>query len=291
MSENIIVTGATGHLGTQVIKFLLERLPSSSISAFARSADKARDLEALGVKVRLGSYDDYPSMLAAFSAVDKLYLVPSSEFGKRLLQQTSAVNAAREAGVRQIFFVSFQRTNEGPDSPMAGIANDYIATEAAIKQSGLAFTILKHPLYMEALLNLCGAALKTGTLYTPAGEGRVSYAARVDLAEAAAVVLTTYGHESETYEFSGPLSYSYPEIATILGEVCNKHITYVSPSVEQFLQTQAKAGIPVEASRYGVIFADAIRQGEFDHPDTTLEEFLGHPAIGPREFLTTALGM
>jgi len=291
MSDRIIVTGATGNLGKKVIGFLLEKMPSSQLSVFVRNEDKAQDLKAQGITVKLGNYDDYPSMVSAFTGVDKIYLISSSEIGKRLQQQTSAINAAKEAGVKQVFFTSFQRTTEDTSSPLGALGKDYVATEDVLKTSGLAYTIMKHSLYMEVILPLCEKALQTGTIYTPAGEGKVSFAARVDLAEAAANVLTTYGHENEIYEFSGPLSYSYGDIANILSELSGKKIDYVSPTAEIFQQEQLKAGITVERSRFALVFGEAIRRGEFDHPDPTLEEFLGRNPLDPREFLKTILGL
>jgi len=291
MSDRIIVTGATGNLGKKVIGFLLEKMPSAQLSAFVRSQDKARDLLAQGITVKLGNYDEYPSMVSAFTGVDKVYLISASEIGKRLSQQISAINAAKEAGVKQVFFTSFQRTTEDTSSPLGVLGKDYIGTEEALKTSGLAFTILKHSLYMEVILPLCVKALQTGTIYTPAGDGKVSFAARSDLAEAAANVLTTYGHENEIYEFSGPLSYSYADIANVLSELSGKKINYVSPTAETFQQEQLRLGIPVERSRFALVFGEAIRRGEFDHPDPTLEEFLGRNPLAPREFLKTNLGL
>jgi NAD(P)H dehydrogenase (quinone) len=291
MSDRIIVTGDTGNLGKKVIGFLLERMPSSQLSAFVRNDDKAQDLKAQGITVKLGNYDDHPSMLSAFSGIDKIYLISSSEIGRRLQQQISAINAAKEAGVKQVFFTSFQRTTEDTSSPLGALWKDYIGTEEVLKTSGLAYTVMKHCLYMEVILPLCERALQTETIYTPAGDGKVSFAAQADLAEAAANVLTTYGHENEIYEFSGPLSYSYADIANILSELSGKKITYVSPSAEIFQPEQLKAGIPVERSRFALVLGEAIRRGEFDHPDPTLEEFLGRNPLDPREFLKTTFGL
>jgi NAD(P)H dehydrogenase (quinone) len=291
MTHDVIVTGATGNLGKRVLAFLLEKLPASQLAALVRSEDKARELGEQGITILPGNYNDHASLVNAFREVDKLYLVPGVEVGNRLQQQLNVVNAAREAGVRHLFFVSFQRSTEDPNAPGSILARDYIGTEQAIKKSGMVFTILKHPLYMEGILPLCEKALKTGTLYTPAGEGRISFAARTDLAEAGAFVLTSFGHENETYEFGGPKSYSYREIAEILSGLSGKKINYVSPNPDEYQREQLKAGIPVERSKFGVIFGNAIQRGEFNHPDTTLQEFLRHEPLQPYDVLKTAFGM
>lgn len=287
----ILITGATGHLGKAAVDFLLKKISASEIAVLVRDTSKASDLLAKGVDVRQGDYDDYASLVKAFKGIDKLYLVSGSDIVKRSQQQANAVKAAKEAGVQHVVYTSFQRNNETESSPIALVAKAHIDTEKLLKASGLTYTILKHSLYMDMLPIFIGdKVLQTGTIFQPAGEGKVSFASRLDMAEAAATILTTSGHENKSYEISGNSSYSYNDVAKIITEVSGKKITYVSPSQETFQAELTKAGVPAEYIGLFASFSEAIKQGEFDKPDATLEKLLGRKPTALKEYLKGVYG-
>lgn len=103
----ILITGATGNYGKATIDFLLKKgIQANSISALVRNEAKAEDLKAKGINLRIGDYDNYASLVKAFKGVDKLLLVSGSDVADRTKQHENAVNAAKEAGVRHIFYTS-----------------------------------------------------------------------------------------------------------------------------------------------------------------------------------------
>jgi NAD(P)H dehydrogenase (quinone) len=284
----ILVTGATGHLGKAAAEFLLKKTSPSDIAVLTRDAAKASDLAARGVEVRKGDYSDYASLVKAFQGVDKLYFVSGNDVINRLQQHINVVKAAREAGVKHVLYTSFQRKNESGTSPIALVAGSHISTENLLKESGLAYTLLKHTIYMEMLPLFMGdKVLENGVIFQPAGDGKVSYASRIDMAEAAANILTSSGHENKAYDISGPTSYSYHDIAAIISGLAGKKITYVSPTSEEFKQALAKAGVPPEYIGLFASFNEAFKLGEFDHPDNTLEQLLGRKPTSLSEYLKT----
>lgn len=288
----ILVTGATGPLGSAVVKFLTEKIEPSSIAVLARNPAKAEALKTLGVDVRQGDYEDYASLLKAFQGVEKLYFVSGSDLMKRGGQHMNIVNAAKEAGVKHIIYTSFQRKNESDSSPIALVANTHIDTEKAIKDSGLTYTIMKHNVYMDMLPMFIGEkVLENGTIFLPAGDGKAAYATRVDMAEAGARVLTSEGHENKEYEISNTESVSYGEIANDLSELSGKEIKYVSPSQEVFKAELTKLGVPEMYIGINAGFSEAIRQGEFDFPTTDLEKLLGRKPTPVKAFLKKAYGV
>jgi NAD(P)H dehydrogenase (quinone) len=287
----ILVTGATGPLGNAVVHFLVKKIAPSSIGILTRDPAKAADLKALGVDVRQGDYDDPASLVKAFQGIDKLYFVSGTDIVKRGVQHMNVVNAAKEAGVKHVVYTSFQRKNETETSPIAIVAKAHIDTEKALKASGLAYTFMKHNVYMDMLPMFVGEkVLETGTIFLPAGEGKAAYATRVDMAEAGAQVLAGEGHENKVYEISNTESVSYTEIAGILSELSGKEIQYVSPSQEDFKAELTKLGVPEMYIGVNAGFAEAIRQGEFDFPSTDLEKLLGRKPASLKAFLKEAYG-
>lgn len=287
--NKILITGATGQLGRAAVNELLQKVNSNDISVLVRNPEKAEDLKAKGVKVIKGDYNDYASLVAAFKGVDKLYFVSSSDVMNRFAQHQNVVKAAVEAGVRHIIYTSAQRTSEDGTSPIALVADAHWQTDNLIKQSGLTYTILKHGLYADILPMFMGdKVIETGTIFLPAGDGKASYASRNDLAAAGAIVLTTEGHENKVYEFGGPVSYSFYDIAGILSELSGKTIQYVSPSVEVYSEQLKSFGVPDQAIQGAATFCVAIAQGEFDYPSGDLERFLGRKPETVKEFLKDA---
>jgi NAD(P)H dehydrogenase (quinone) len=111
----ILVTGATGGLGSATIDFLLEKTAPANIAALVRNPEKAADLRAKGIEIRVGDYNDTASLVAAFTGVDKLYFVSGSDVATRTAQHQNVVQAAQQAGVGHIVYSSFDRKTEDGD--------------------------------------------------------------------------------------------------------------------------------------------------------------------------------
>jgi len=284
----ILVTGATGPLGKAVVEFLLQKTPASNIAALVRDPAKAEDLKAQGVDIRQGDYNDYASLVKAFTGIDKLYFVSGNDIPNRSVQQANVVRAAKQAGVKHALYTSFLRKNETSTSPIALVAQAHLETEAALMAGGIAYTILRHTLYTDMLPFFMGdKVLESGVIFQPAGEGKVSYALRTDMAEAAANILTSQGHENKIYEIAGNDAVSYQEVAKIMSDLSGKSINYISPTQESFREELTKAGVPEHYIGLFGGFAEGIKQGEFDHTDPTLEKLLGRKPVSVKEYLKT----
>lgn len=287
--STILVTGASGQLGEAAVNELLKKVNANSISVLVRDQAKVADLKEKGVKVSQGDYEDYASLVAAFKGIDKLYFVSSSEIVNRFAQHQNGVKAAVEAGVGHIFYTSAQRGSEDGTSPIALVADAHWKTDNLIKESGLTYTILKHGLYTDILPMFMGdKVIETGMIFLPAGDGKSSFVSRKDFAVAAANLLTTDGHENETYEMGAPVTYSFHDIAGILSELSGKTIQYISPSAEVFTEQLKSYGLPDEAIQGAATFCVAIAQGEFDFPSTDLQMILGREPESVKDFLKTA---
>ena len=290
--SKILVTGATGQLGSYLINKLLEKVSPEEITALVRDENKAEALKNKGVQIIVGNYEDRASLVKAFKGVDKLYFISSSEMMNRVEQHENVVKSAVEAKVGHIFYTSVQRKSEDRSSPSAIITNDHVKTDEIIKQSDMTYTILKHGLYSDILPMFMGdKVVETGTVFLPAANGKAAFASRKDMAEAGAILLTTNGHENKTYEISGVDSLSFHDIAGILSELSGKSIQYVSPSPEQYADQLRSYSVPEQMIQGASNLCVGIAQAEFDFPSNDLQNILGRKLETVKESLKVAYGL
>ncbi|MFI9814063.1 SDR family oxidoreductase [Saccharothrix variisporea] len=201
-----LITGATGHLGSLILKHTLDRLPAADLAVSVRNPDKAD----LPVEVRLGDFARPETLATAFAGVDKLLLVSADGPDEvRVELHRNAVTAAVEAGVRHIVYTS---VTDADTSPLS-LAKVHKATEEMIRATGVPFTFLRNGMYHE---NYTGT-LGHGPVVAAAGDGVIASASRDDLALAAAVVLSTEGHENAVYELTGARAWGFAELAELAG--------------------------------------------------------------------------
>jgi NAD(P)H dehydrogenase (quinone) len=282
----IFITGATGHFGKATIDFLIQKgVKPENISALARSADKAQELTNKGVNVKIGDYDDYPSLVAAFAGIDKLLLISSSDLEYRVRQHTNAAKAAKEAGVKQIIYTSFVRKNETASSPIAFIAQQHIESEKAIRDTGIPYTFMLNALYADALPMFMGEKVAETGIFLPAGNGKAAFAARTDMAEAAANLLLLKEPLKKVYVISNTENYTLYNVASYLSEIFGKAVAYHAPTKEVYLDVVTKAGMPEQYAHMFANFSQAIEQGEFETSTTDLETILGRKPISLKAFL------
>lgn len=280
--SNILVTGATGHLGTAVTNSLLEKTGAANLTVLVRDPEKAVDFKNKGVKIAIGDYSDYASLLAAFKGIDKIYLVSGNDIANRAAQQDNVINAAKEAGVKHIIYSSFQRKSDAPGSPIDFIASSHLQTENTLKASGLTYTLLQHTLYADIIPLFAGEQLlETKTIYLPAAQGKTAFAVRTDLAEAGANVLLdeTGKFDNKAVELTGPEAVSWEQIAASISKITGQPIVYVAPSVDEFTAALNGAGVPAEYIGIFAGFSQAIAIGEFDEVNSELENLLGRKPL------------
>ncbi|GAB3803718.1 NAD(P)H:quinone oxidoreductase [Spirosoma humi] len=281
----ILVTGATGGLGHQTIDFLLTTTPAAEIAALVRDASKATDLVAQGVDVRQADYLDYPALVNAFRGVDKLLLVSAVAFTDRVHQHQNVIDAAKEAGVKHLFYTSIQRSTP---FVMPEVTESDLATEAYLKASGLLYTILKNGYYFEGLGYLIGSEVPDKEILFTAGEGRIAFVKRTELAAATAALLTSEGHDNQEYTLSGSEAYSFADIARELSALAGRPIAYKSSELAPYIAQKVAAGFPEVVANFlgqwGLAAGDGMLAGTHD----TVERLLGRKPTSLREYLKTA---
>ncbi len=260
----IAITGATGQLGRLAIAALKAR--GATPIALVRDTAKAADL---GVPAR--AFDYRTADAAALEGVETLVLISSNDFDDRAGQHRKVIAAAKEAGVGRIIYTSILK---GDASPMI-LAQDHIATEAAIRDSGIAATILRNGWYTENYTGALGAALEHGAILGAAAEGRVSTAARKDYAEAIAVTALDAGHAGKVYELAGDEGYTLAELAAEVARQSGKPVGFVNLPQADYAKALEGFGLP---AGFAAVLADSdARAGEgalFDD-SRTLSRLIG----------------
>ncbi|MER0441702.1 SDR family oxidoreductase [Emticicia sp. W12TSBA100-4] len=280
----ILVTGATGQLGGIVVENLLKNTPANEIAVLVRDENKAADLKAKGVEIRVGSYFDEASLKTALQGIDKLLLISSNDFNDRIGQHKNVVDAAKNAGVKHIFYTGVTM-KDIETSPLKPLLADHYQTEDYIKASGLTYTFLQNSLYFEVVPMFVGAGVLETGIFFPAGEGKVAFASRQDLGEATATILTTEGHENKTYSLTGSEAYSFAEIAEELSSLTGKTVAYTSPEPAAFEGMLKQFGLPEGIVLMSVLFAAGVKNDEFNLANDTLEQLLGRKTTDLKTFL------
>lgn len=283
----ILITGATGHFGRLTIKYLLEKgVPKTEITALVRTQESANSFKEMGINYVIGDYNDYTSLINAFSGIEKLLFISGNDIINRTTQHQNVVNAAKEAGVKYIVYTSFQRKNETETSPLWIVAQSHIQTEKWIKESGIAYTILKNNLYLDFLPGFIGEnVLENNTIFVPAENGKLSAVLREDMAEAVSNILSTENFKEKEYDFTNSKAITYQEIADVISEVTGKKINYISPTAEEYAKTLSQFGLPEEVIGIFSSFAVAQAQNELDKESSDLEELLGRKPLSIQQFL------
>jgi NAD(P)H dehydrogenase (quinone) len=236
---SIVVTGATGHLGTLVIDKLLGALPADEVVAAVRNPQKAAPLAERGVTLRIADYDDPSTLTGAFEAGDVVLLISGNEVGRRVTQHTAVIDAAVQAGVARLAYTSILG---GPAADFS-LAAEHQATEQAILDSGLTYTFLRHGWYTENYTDQIAVQLEHG-LVGSAGDGRVGSATRADFAAADAAALIGDGHEDTAYELSGDTAWTLTEYADELSRQSGRDIAYTEVPPEVHRKILLDAGVP-----------------------------------------------
>ena len=271
----IIVTGATGQLGRRIVDQLLARLPAEGIGVSVRDPAKAAAVVGRGVRVRRGDFADPASLPHAFEGASQVLIVSSNaraSGGDPIAQHRAAIDAAVGAGARRIVYTSHMAASATSAFPPM---HDHASTEAMLAGCGVAWTALRHGFYAASGVALLGDALETGVVEAPV-DGKVSWTAHDDLAEAAAIVLADEGRFSgPTPSLTGSEALDLDDLCRLATPPCRTPIVRRTIDDEAFIAGRAARGVPAAAIEIAVGLYRAARNGEFAAVDPTLERLLG----------------
>ncbi|MGE0079351.1 MAG: SDR family oxidoreductase [Bacteroidales bacterium] len=231
------ITGATGQLGSLVVEQLKAKVGAENIVALVRTPQKA---EKLGVESRAFDYDKPDELVTTLKGIDRLLLISSNEIGQRARQHANVIGAAKKAGVAWIVYTSLLHA----DTSSLSLAGEHLATEKALKESGLTYTLLRNGWYTENYTGSIPGAVSAGAFIGSAGNGKISSASRADFAEAAAVVIANEIHKGKVYELAGDESYTLSDLAAEVSKQTGKNIPYNNLPESEYAAILKKVGLP-----------------------------------------------
>ncbi|RBW68411.1 SDR family oxidoreductase [Bacillus taeanensis] len=277
----MLVTGATGKLGTKIVETLLKTVSADQLAVSVRNPEKAKGLQDRGVDVRHGDFDSPETLDAAFEGIDRLLIISADGDNEtRIRQHTNAVAAAERAGVQFIAYTSIANAKESNNF----LAPTHKATEEAIEKTGIPYSFLRNNWYLENEISSIQGVLAGAPWVTSAENGKVGWALQQDYAEAAAVVLSGNDHENTIYELSGKLL-TQNEFAAALGFVLGKEVAVQHVDDEDYADIMKGAGVPDFLIPFLVNIQKDIREGTLEIESNDFEKLLGRPAVSVSEGL------
>ena len=237
MFERILITGATGSIGGFLVEQLIAQ--DKDIQLLTRSHEKAREFRARGIKTFVGDFDAPATLYPALAGAGKLFLLSGAD-PRQVEQQGNMIKAAQGMGIRHI--VKLSASCAGPDLPTP-IKRWHYETEQQIIRSGIPYTFLRPNCFMQNTLKWVRTIRDKGVFYMPIEDALVSQVDVRDIAAVAAVVLSSNGHEGQTYEITGPEALSFEEVAGQFSNALGRLVRYVRTSFEESRQHMIESGM------------------------------------------------
>jgi NAD(P)H dehydrogenase (quinone) len=277
MNDGIIaVTGASGHVGSRLAGRLANRGARQRL--IVRDPGKAPALD--GAEIRTASgYIAGDEMRAALEGAHTVFLIPARESANRVAEHISAIDAAVAAGVERIVYLSV--VGAAPDAIFT-LARDHHATEQHIRNTGTSYTFLRMNLYMDFIPFMVSP---DGVIKGPAGNGRLAAVLRDDIADAAAAVLTSDGHEGKTYDLTGREAFTAADAAALMSRISGKDISFHDESVEDAYASRAVYQAPDWEVAGWVTSYTAIAEGQLANVTDWIRRLAGHEPVTLVEYL------
>ncbi|MPY11475.1 SDR family oxidoreductase [Arthrobacter bussei] len=282
----IVITGATGHLGRQVVEQLLARgVDPSTVVAGGRNEEALAALASHGVRTARIDYSDPSTLDDAFAGAEKVLLISGSEVGKRSVQHKAVIDAARRVDASLVY-------TSAPKASTSALvlAPEHKATEGLLEGSGLTYTVLRNNWYTENYDDTIRQAASTGSILTSAGRGRVASATRRDYAEAAAVVLLSDDYAGEILELGGDEPWSVDELASVVADVQGNDVTVEQVSTDQHVAALQGFGLDEGTAGFVAAIDANIADGLLAESDGTLSRIIGRPTTPLRQYVAELLG-
>lgn len=289
MLKKVLVTGATGKIGSQLVP-RLAAYNNIEVRALVRDAEKAASLEESGADLALGTFDDPQAIRAAVDGVDTLVLITLQN--PNAANQASAVlAAAKEEGVRKVVRLSvFKAAIDGP----ADVTRLHGRTDADIQASGLTYVILRPPFFMQNLVFMAARSIASeGKLYFGTGKGKLAMIDLRDIVDCAEQSVISDEYDNQIFTLSGPESFSFQDIADRLTHIFARRIQYVAVPPEAVEQSIRAMGM---GDWYAQVIRDlckAYRENWGDVVTDSVPHITGHPArsfdVFAREIFAPAL--
>ena len=266
----ILVTGATGTIGKDVVKGL--KAKGEQVRAMIHNPEKAPlATREPGVEYVTGDLEKPESVIAALRGVEKAFLLSPEDPRMPELHGKFAA-AAKDAGLRHLVRLSILPAN--PDAPLP-IAKWHGEADRLLMESGVPYTILRPAYFMQNNLRSARTIAAEGAIYGAMGDGKVGHIDTRDIAEVAVTVLTSEGHEGQSYPLTGPESLSMAEVAARLSTALGKPVKYVDLPPDKAKAGMMAMGMPDWRADAWVKLGGMIAMGKADMATPAVKDILG----------------
>jgi uncharacterized protein YbjT (DUF2867 family) len=268
----ILLTGATGNIGTELVILLVAN--GVSLRVVSRDEKKVAQLDSRIERI-IGDLHEAPVVQRALQGIDKLFMIPvlfdPDHEADRLL-----INQARRAGVGHIVLVSSGAVRLGAKNPIGALHRE---KEGFIEETGIPWTFLRPGGFMSNAVRFWADTIKSqAKVFNPTGDGKTAPISPYDIAAVAAVALTNTGHEGKMYDLTGPELLSTPDQVRILSKLVGKPIQCIDIPVEVAAEGMSSNGVP-EALIEGMSHLwMLVRKNEYAFQTNEVERLVGKPA-------------
>lgn len=275
--SKILVTGAPGNVGTEVVKALQAQAVDFRIGAFDVAAARAT----FGDSVDIVRFDflDPATYHDAFEGVERMFLVRPPALANVRKEIAPALDAAQQAGVRHIVFLSLQGVENNRVVP-------HYKIEQHILQMQVAYTFLRASFFMQNLSTThCAEIRDRGEIDVPVGKAATSFVDVRDIAAVAARALMEAGHENAVYTLTGSEALTYYQVAEIMSEQLEHPVVYRNPFPWVFLWQQLTLGNKLGYALVVTALYTITRFGNAKHVTDDVKRVLGRDPISFRKFV------
>jgi uncharacterized protein YbjT (DUF2867 family) len=284
MAINVLVTGATGSIGTPLVLYLAEK-DIVSVRAFVRDAIKAEPLRNAGADIAVGSFEDRDSIRSAMKDVDTVVLITPP--GPSAAEQNSnVIKICKESSVGKVVRISALKASA--DGPTEN-TRLHAQSDEELRGSGLRYVILRPNYFMQNLFMLVDSINNESALYAGMGDARFGMIDVRDIVECAGFTATSDRFDNRIMELSGPESVSFSDVARILGDVSGSEIRYVPVSPEAVRESMLRAGQSEWLSDLMRDYSVAYGEGFGDFVTDNVERISGHAPRSVEQFVREVL--
>jgi NAD(P)H dehydrogenase (quinone) len=284
----IALTAATGQLGQLVLDHLVDLgIDPTDVVAVVRDRSKAAGIADRGFEVRVADYEDTDALTAALDGIERLLLISSNDMtGRRVAHHQNVYAAAAAAGVGHVIYTGVVGGDGKATFPLAA---EHVESDRLLRESGLTWTALRNGWYVENYFGAIAPAVEHGVVLGATNHATISVATRDDLARAAAVVLTTDGHDNRAYELGADTPMTMADLAAWIADESGRPVDYRDVPEAAYRDALVETGMPTAFAEV-LASADAgIARGELDTPRGDLSRLIGRPTQSPEQVVRSAV--
>lgn len=278
MQKFILVTGATGTVGRELVKILLEK--QLKIKVGVRSITKTKsEAWANQVELVLFDYEKPETLKSAFKDVTKLFLVtPPGTFREKEVADTILTQGIKQ-NLNQIVRLS------GLGADEHDLFANHQAADTLLLSSEIDFTALRPNSFMQNFYNYLPSIKEQHKIFEPAANGKTSFIDARDIAAVAATILTGTNHKNKIYELTGGESLDYYQVAELFSDILGFNINYEPLTIPEYIKAKEAEGMPPAFSERFAQFFFLVQKGDYAAISPMVEKILGRPPIKLEQFI------